>query len=97
MPVNAALGNDFRWTLTGNTHTLSNPTNSVDGQRIIVQITQPASGGPYTIQYGTNYLFSAGLPTPILSVTASYTDLLGFIYNAALGKWLLAAFVNGYA
>ena len=64
VPVNAALGNDFRWTLTGNTHTLSNPTNSVDGQKIIVQVTQPASGGPYTIQYGTNYLFSAALPGP---------------------------------
>ena len=49
----------------------------------------------YTIQYGTNYLFSGSLPAPVLSVTASQTDLLGFIYNAALGKWLFAAFAGG--
>jgi hypothetical protein len=95
VPVNAAQGNDFRWTLTGNNHTLSSPTNSADGQKIVFQVTQPASGGPYTIQYGTNYLFSASLPAPVLSIGASYTDLLGFIYNAALGKWLFVAFVGG--
>jgi hypothetical protein len=95
--VNAQLGNDFRWTLTANGHTLGNPTNSVDGQKIIVQVTQPASGGPYTIAYGSNYLFSTGLPSPTLSTAAGYTDLLGFIYNATLGKWLFSAFVNGYA
>ena len=93
--VNAALGNDFRWTLTGNNHTLSNPTNPVDGQKIIFQVTQPASGGPYTIQYGTNYLFTTGLPAPTLSVTNSQVDILGFIYNAALGKWVFVAFLGG--
>ena len=95
VPVNAALGNDFRWTLAGSTHTLSNPTNSVDGQKIIVQVTQPASGSTYGIGYGTNYLFTAGLPSPTLSATNSAVDILGFIYNAALGKWVFAAFLGG--
>ena len=26
-----------------------------------------------------------------------YTDLLGFVYNATTGTWLLAAFLNGFS
>jgi hypothetical protein len=46
---------------------------------------------------GSNYEFSAGLPQPTLSTAAGQTDLLGFIYNARKGSWLLAAFVNGFS
>ena len=93
--VNAALGNDFRWSPGASGHTLSNPTNPADGQKIIVWVTQPASGGTYTILYGTNYLFTASLPAPTLSVTNSQVDMLGFIYNTTLGKWVFAAFLGG--
>jgi hypothetical protein len=92
--VNAALGNDFRVTLGGN-RTLANPSNPVDGQKVIFQVSQPASGGPYTLAYGTAYLFSAALASPTLSITASLTDVLGFVYNATLAKWLFVAYVPG--
>jgi len=92
--VNAALGNDFRVTIAGN-RTLANPSSPVDGQRIIFQITQDATGSR-TLSYGNAYTFSTGLPQPTLSTTANMTDLLGFIYNAALSQWLLVAFVNGF-
>ena len=94
--VNAALGNDMRVTLGGN-RTLGNPSNPVDGQRIDFMVTQPASGGPYTLAFGAAYLFSSGLPSPTLTTTASYTDVLGFIYNAALGGWLFVGFVPGFS
>src|ERR1039458_9177775 len=93
VPVNAALGNDFRWTLTGNAHTLSTPTNPVDGQKILVWVTQPASGS-YTILYDTGYLF-ASLAAPTLSIISSQTDVLGFIYNTTIGKWVFVAFLEG--
>ena len=93
--VDASQGNDFRVTL-GASRTMGNPANPTDGQQIIFQITQ-GSGGSATITWGTAYEFSAGLPQPTLSTTAGQTDLLGFIYNAAKGKWLLAAFVNGFS
>jgi|SRR5579872_232268 len=84
--VNAALGNDFRLTLTASTTTLGNPSNSVDGQRIDFQITQ-GTGGSFTLAYGGNYDFgAAGAPT--LSTAAGKVDVLGFVYNAALGKWV---------
>ena len=93
--VDASLGNDFRVTIAAS-RTMGSPSNPAPGQRIIFQITQGV-GGPFTITWDSGYEFSAGLPQPTLSATAGQTDLLGFIYNAAKGKWLLAAFVNGFS
>ena len=93
--VNASLGNDFRVTLGGN-HTMGSPSNPVDGQQIVFQVTQ-GTGGPYTITWDSGYEFSTGLPQPTLSTTAGQTDLLGFVYNTAMGTWLLASFVKGFS
>lgn len=93
--VDASLGNDMRVTLGGN-RTLGNPTNPVDGQRLLFQITQDATGSR-TLSYGTAYEFASSLAAPTLSTAGTKTDLLLFIYNAAKAKWLMAAFVIGYA
>jgi hypothetical protein len=93
--VDASLGDDFRVTLAGN-RTMGDPANPADGQQIIFQITQGAAGSA-TITWGSAYEFSEGLPQPTLSSKPGQTDLLGFIYNAAKGKWLLAAFVDGFS
>jgi len=93
--VDASLGSDFRVTIAAN-RTMGNPANPTDGQQIIFQITQGASGSA-AITWGSGYEFSAGLPQPTLSTNAGQTDLLGFIYNAGNGTWLLAAFVNGFS
>jgi hypothetical protein len=93
--VNASLGNDFRVTINGN-RTMGNPSNPVNGQQILFQITQGV-GGSFTITWGSAYDFSALLPRPVLSTTAGETDLLGFIYNAAMSSWLLAAYLNGFS
>lgn len=93
--VDASAGNDFRVTIAGN-RTLGNPTNPVDGQQVIFQVTQ-GSGGSYALAFGSAYEFSTSIPQPTLSTTAGHTDLLGFIYNAAMGTWLLAAYVNGFS
>jgi hypothetical protein len=93
--VDASLGNDFRVTIAGN-RTMADPTNATDGQKIVFQITQGA-GGSFTLTWGSGYLFSPNLPQPTLSTPAGQTDLLAFIYNAALGKWLLVAYVVGFS
>ncbi len=92
--VNAALGNDFRVTIVAS-RTMGNPSSPINGQQIIFQITQGPGGS--TITWGSSYEFSTDLPQPALSTSAGQTDLLGFIYNAAKGTWLLAAFVNGFS
>ena len=93
--VDASLGNDFRVTIGGN-HTMGTPANPANGQQIIFQVTQ-GSGGSSAITWDTGYEFSTGLPQPTLSSAAGQTDLVGFVYNASKGKWLLAAFVNGFS
>lgn len=92
--VDASLGNDFRLTLGGD-HSMENPINALDGQQIIFQITQ-ASGGPHTLNWGSDYEFSTSLPEPTLSTSAGQTDVLGFVYNAARGTWLLTLVVAGF-
>ena len=92
--VDASQGNDFRLTIAAD-RTMANPSNSTDGQQIIFQVTQ-GPNAPCTLSWGSSYDFSAGVPQPTLSTVAGQTDLLGFIYNAARGSWLLAAFVNGF-
>jgi hypothetical protein len=93
--VDASQGNDFRVTIAGN-RTLGSPANPSDGQKIVFHVTQ-GTGGGFTLSYGTAYEFGTGLPQPTLSTTAGDTDLLAFVYNATLGKWLLAAYVIGFA
>jgi len=93
--VNASLGNDFRVTLNGN-RTVGNPSNPVNGEQILFQITQGA-GGSFTIAWGGAYDFSGALPQPTLSTAPGHTDLLGFIYNANRSSWLLAAYLNGFS
>jgi hypothetical protein len=93
--VDASLGNDFRVIIAGN-RTMGTPSNPADGEQIIFQITQ-GTGAPFTITWGGGYEFSTGLPQPRLSTGAGQTDLLGFVYNATSGTWLLAAFLNGFS
>lgn len=91
--VNAALGNDFRLTLTASTGTIANPANPVDGQRIDFQVAQDGTGSR-TVAWGTAYDFGAsGAPT--LSTAASKVDIIGFVYNAALSKWIYLGSVLG--
>jgi hypothetical protein len=93
--VDASQGNDYRLTIAGD-RTLATPSNPTDGQKVIIQVTQ-GSGGGFTLSYGSGYEFSAALPQPPLSTAAGDTDLLAFVYNAAKSRWLLAAFVPGFA
>ena len=92
--VNASLGNDFRVTIAAS-RTMGNPSNATDGQKIVFQVTQGGAGS-CTITWGSLYEFSAALPQPTLSTTVGQTDLLAFIYNGALGKWLFVAFVGEF-
>jgi hypothetical protein len=93
--IDASLGNDYRVTIAGN-RTVTTPANPTDGQKITIQVTQ-GSGGSYTLSWSSGFEFSAGLPQQTLSTAAGMTDLLGFIYNAAKGKWLFVAFVAGFS
>lgn len=92
--TDAALGNHFRVTLGGN-RTLGNPTNPVDGQKIIWELIQDGTG-TRTITLDSAFALGTDITSVVLTTTAGKRDLLGAIYNAGLGKWLVAAFTKGF-
>lgn len=91
--VNASLGNWFRVTLTsavGSTRSVAVPTNPVDGQQIMFEFIQPASGGPCTVTWASGtggYSFEAG-EAPVLSSAASTSDIVTFTYSGAAQQWI---------
>ncbi len=92
--TDASLGTHFRVTLGGN-RTLGNPTNPTDGQKIMWEIIQDATGSR-TLTLDTNFALGADITTVTLSTTASKRDFIGAVYNQAAGKWYVIAFVKGY-
>jgi hypothetical protein len=72
--------------------TLGAPTGSpLDGQGLMFRIKD--NGTARTLAYATAYRASSDLPFPTTTV-AGKTMYLGFIYNAADGKWDLVAAIS---
>jgi hypothetical protein len=92
--TDASLGNHFRVTLGGN-RTLGNPTNPTDGQKIMWEIIQDATGSR-TIALGAKFALGTDISTVTLTTTANKRDFLGAVYNASTDKWYIVAFVKGY-
>lgn len=78
------MGCTYTVTLGGN-RTIANPTNLVNGQRIVFRLKQDGTGGR-TVTWDTKYRFSTDIPQPTLSTTASYIDFVAFIYNSTDDK-----------
>jgi hypothetical protein len=85
--VNAAAGNQLTVTLAGN-RTMGIPSNPIDGQVIIFELKQDATGSR-TVTWTSGaggYAFGTG-SAPTLTTTAGATDYVGFRYSAIVGKW----------
>jgi hypothetical protein len=92
--TDASQGNHFRVILTGN-HTLGNPTNPTDGQKVMWEIIQDGTGSR-TITLDTQFALGTDIASITLTTTASKRDFLGAVYNATATKWYVIAFVKGY-
>lgn len=92
--LNASLGNDFRWTLGGSSHTLtiSHPAN---GQLITVAVNY---SGSFTPLFSAVFDFGAG-GQPTWSAASGKTDYAGFRYDSALnagtGAWAYQGSILG--
>jgi hypothetical protein len=85
--IDASLSNVFAVVLTASSSTISNPTNSVDGQAIRLRIVQDGSGSR-TVAWGTAFDWGSIGAIPTLSTAANALDILGFEYVAARTKWV---------
>jgi hypothetical protein len=92
--TDASLANHFRVTLGGN-RTLGNPTNPTNGQKVVWELIQDATGSR-TITLDTNFALGTDISSVTLTTTASKRDFLGAVYNSTSGKWYVIAFVKGY-
>lgn len=89
-----SLANNFNLVLTGNAHNMELPTNIVAGQSGSIFITQPASGGPYTLSWNAVWKFQLGR-TPTLSTAAGSIDRVDYIVKS--GTEIHAVWSGGYA
>lgn len=92
--TDASLGSYFRLTLTGNT-TLANPTNPTDGQRVMWELIQDATGSR-TVAFGSAFAFGSDINSFTATTTANKRDFVGAVYNATAAKWFVVAAVKGY-
>lgn len=92
--TDASLGTHFRVTLGGN-RTLANPTNPTDGQKVMWELIQDATGSR-TITLGAAFALGTDIATVTLSTAATKRDFLGAVYNATATKWFVIALVKGY-
>lgn len=95
--TDASTGTHFRVTLGGN-RTLAAPTNPTDGQRVLWEFIQDATGSrTITLASSTNgFALGTDLSSVILTTTAGKHDFMGAIYNASTARWYVIAFVRGY-
>lgn len=92
--TDASTGAHFRVTLGGN-RTLGNPTSPADGQRIIWELIQDATGGR-TLTLDTAFVLGTDITAVTLSTAAGKRDFLGAVYNATAGKWYVVALARGF-
>jgi len=79
--LDALLASDVKAAqlVLGGNRTLANPTNLVDGARLVIPLKQDATG-TRTLAYGSKWKFAGGAPA--LSTAANAQDLLTGTYDA---------------
>lgn len=92
--TDASLSNNFTVTLGGN-RTLGNPTNAADGQVIVYQFIQDATGSR-TITLDTKFAFGTDITGVTLTTTANKRDFMTVKYDSTADKFYVVAFVKGY-
>ncbi|WP_156893119.1 hypothetical protein [Actinokineospora enzanensis] len=95
LSVDASLGRHFRVTLGGN-RTLAAPSSGVDGQMILLEVTQDGTGGR-TLTAGTGVVLGDDVASLALSTGANRTDYVLLLFHAAKGKWSVLGVIHGYA
>lgn len=95
--TDASTGIHFRVTLAGN-RTLGVPTNPTDGQKVMWEFIQDATGSrTITLANGAGgFELGTDVSTVTLTTAANKHDLMGAVYNSTAQLWYVIAFVRGY-
>ena len=83
----------YRVVLTGNI-TINAPSSATDGDQVEFWLT--ASGGARTVTFSFAHIPSSSTLTSPVTIASGTQGELMFRYDATLGAWKAARFVNGY-
>ncbi len=84
----------FRLTM-GASVTALTLTGAVDGQKIVLEVVQDATGSR-TMTWPSNVRFGTDITAAVLTTAASKTDRVGLMYNGAASKYDVIAFCKGF-
>jgi hypothetical protein len=96
---NVAGKNTVTLTLGAASVTINAPTNPTDGQSVVYEIKQDATGNR-AVSWSTGaggFQFGTDVTATTLSTGAGAIDLVGTRYNAASNKWRIVSFLKGFA
>ena len=83
--TDASIAENFYVILAGN-RTMNAPTNPVNWKKIRYLLYQDNTGSR-TLSWDASFRFSATLPSPTLTTTAGYMDIVEFVYNPISLYW----------
>ena len=92
--TDASLGTHFRITLGGN-RTLGNPTNPTDGQKVMWEFIQDATGSR-TITLDSAFAIGSDISSVTLTTVSGKRDFMGAVYNSLTSRWYVIALIKGY-
>lgn len=88
---NATTGSYASFTFVSNSRAMGAPSNLTTGGRYLLEIIQPAAGGPFTItSYNAVFKFPGGI-VPVLSSSANAVDVMEFYSPDGTNLRLLTA------
>lgn len=92
--TDTSLAETFYVILAGN-RAMSTPTNATDWKHLRYVIFQDAVGSR-TITWDAIFRFSTTFPSPTLTTTALYSDIVEFIYNPVNTTWDCVSINKGF-
>ncbi|HOS17177.1 MAG TPA: hypothetical protein PKX15_09235, partial [Bacteroidales bacterium] len=75
--------------------TLSNPSNAADGQRLVYQVKQDATGGR-TLTFGNKFKFGEDIPNITLSTGPGQVDFIGVLCDTVNDAFYVVSFNKGF-
>ena len=85
----------YRLTLTTNVLVQNPSPTALDGQTIIVEFLQDATGSRLVF-FDTQYAFGTDISGITLTTTANKRDFATFKFNGVSSKWYCVGYVRGY-
>jgi len=98
--LDANNGNHQIVTMGGNRQ-LTAITNGTHGMKLTVEYVQDATGSrllTHTVNAANGFTFGSDLPqsSSALSTTAARRDLIGYVFNGALNRWMVVSMQRGF-